>query len=182
MERYAAEPDQAARIGGDHLRHAVVEHALELEALLRLRPVGALLHEARGEHLHVDAHGVHPGDALGRVGHARLDEGVAVAHHLRAASLMLGSAFDFTNMLCGRGHRIHLRDHEMGVHVDGAGPPPRFLVNVHSGLPGFWGSSVKARRRCKGKICRPKRSATSPHTPRGANSMMAIATAPSISR
>ena len=59
------------------------------------------MHEARGEHLLVDAHGVHAGKALLRVGHAGLDEGVAVAHDLLCRLAELGSVFDFTNMLCG---------------------------------------------------------------------------------
>jgi hypothetical protein len=82
VERHAAEADQAARIGGDHFRHAVVQHPLQPQAFLRLRPMGALLHEARGQHLDVDAHGVHAADAFRRVRHALLDEGIAFAHDL----------------------------------------------------------------------------------------------------
>ena len=45
-ERHAAEADQPFRVGRNDRRHAVVEHALQSQALLRFGPIGRQLHEA----------------------------------------------------------------------------------------------------------------------------------------
>ena len=119
-ERHAAEADQPLRIGGDDRRHAVVEHALQPQAFRRLGPIGELVHEARRQHLHVDPHGVHVGDAVGHVRHARHHKGLALADH-RLRRLVHGRiGVGFHEHAVRRRDGIHFRDHQVGVEVDDA--------------------------------------------------------------
>ena len=85
VQRQGAEPDEARGMRGDRLGDPVVGGAREPQARLRVGPFEALMHEARAQHLHVDAHGVHLGDAVVEVAHAAEHHAGAVPDLLRAS-------------------------------------------------------------------------------------------------
>ena len=82
------------------------------------------MHEARAQHLHVDAHGVHLGDAIGDVAHPAEHQPGAlldlVAHLVGDARIgrQLGK-----DVVLGR-HRVDFGHDDVGVKVDGARTAP----------------------------------------------------------
>ena len=69
VQRQRAEPDEARRISGDGLGDPVACGAREPQARLRVGPFEALMHQACAQHLDVDPHRIHLGDALAEVAH-----------------------------------------------------------------------------------------------------------------
>src|SRR5215475_3142039 len=182
-ERHATEADEPFRVGRNHRCHVVIERALQPKALLRLGPVGRLLHEARRQHLHVDTHGVHVDDAFSHVRHARHQHGLTLLHALSRLFAHGRVRIGFHEHAVRPGDSVYIREHQMGMKVDDAtraGWLFHDVVSLASWLISWLLSWVM--RRCSGKIWSINRSARSPHTPRGALSMIAIATAPSMSR
>src|SRR6266849_7122223 len=127
------------------------------------------------------------GDPLGHVRHAGHQNGLPLTHALSRlfAHRRVGVGFHEHAVRARDG--VYFRKHEVGVEVDDATRAAWLFHDVLSlvscliscliSWPIFW-----ATRRCSGKIWSPKRSVRSPHTPRGALSMITIATAPSMSR
>ena len=105
-------------VGGDRLGDPVVGGAREPQARLRVGPFEPLMHQARAQHLNVDPHRVHRGDAVGEVAHPAEHHAGAVpdllAHLLGDAGIagQLGK-----DVVLGR-HRIDLGHQDVRVHVD----------------------------------------------------------------
>ncbi len=70
MQRQGAEPDQPVRPRRHRPADPVVGGAGEPQAGLRIGPFQALVDQARGQHLDVDTHRVHLGEAVRQIAHA----------------------------------------------------------------------------------------------------------------
>src|SRR5262249_1864960 len=126
----------------------IVAAAIQFERLLRLESVGALLHDAGADDLHVDAGCIHLVDPQRQFGHP-LEQRLGHAAIYRHPSRVLRA-------LEGPFH--HLRHEEMGMHVDDdrlwrttprtlCRAPPR-LMRVGAGTPAGWAGSLLAPFDC----------------------------------
>ena len=108
VERQRAEPDQPVRMLRHRFGDAIIAETIHGEGVVRLHPIGALLHDAGADHLDVDAGRVHLLEPQRHFGHAlvqRLGDAARARDRARILRLIVGALH-------------HVGHEDMGVHVD----------------------------------------------------------------